>query len=80
MATSAFEEPNSLDLKRGQILKELSLLVATMESLQEVLGEIVELTSDDAAALPNSVAQKQEKLMKELSLWKNLQQDATPTT
>ena len=51
-----------------------------MESLQEVLGEIVELTSDDADVLPNSVAQKQKKLMKELSLWKNLQQDATPTT
>jgi hypothetical protein len=53
-------------------LKELSALVNTLTSIQEVLEDIDRLTSPNQ---PSSVYSKQEALINELQKWKDLQKE-----
>jgi hypothetical protein len=62
---------NSID-RQPQVLKELSALVNTLTSIQEVLEDIDRLTSPNQ---PSSVYSKQEALINELQKWKDLQKE-----
>ena len=58
--------------EQDQVLKELSLLLNTMTSIEEVLEDIDRLTSPQQ---PTSVYAKQRKLLEELRAWKDVQID-----
>lgn len=56
--------------KQDELMLELSAAVSALSSLDQVLRDIVSLTSPGS---PESIADKQQKLLDELRRWKELQ-------
>lgn len=62
-------ESERITEKQDELLVELSATVNALSSINQVLGDIVSLTSLET---PDGVAEKQQKLLAELRKWKEL--------